>query len=248
MSEHLKVFIIGPARSGTSITYMAMREIFGLPGTGESHVVPLFDQLLRTFEGHVAKFAGTQMLASRLRFEPFQDTVLDMLRGFYAEAYPAGSFVDKTPGPPAGVRLIRQLFPEARILLTRRTGIEVVSSHRAKFAAQFELACRLWARAAADTLALREQPEDIVSAVLEQDQFDLTNHAERSAEQIATHLGQPDKAGALARFFLERRVQQSSNHAWDKRLTLADTGWSDSEQAVFTRECGPMMRAMGYPL
>ena len=34
----LKVFIVGPARSGTSITYMLMRRVFFLPGRGESHV------------------------------------------------------------------------------------------------------------------------------------------------------------------------------------------------------------------
>jgi Sulfotransferase family len=248
MSAHLKVFILGPARSGTSIAYLAMREVFGLTGAGESHVVPLFDQMLSMYETHVARFANKPALASRLQLESFQGLLHDYVRQFFADAYPGGNFVDKTPGPPAGVPFILTLFPDARILLTRRTGIEVVNSHRAKFSAQFELACRLWTRAMADMLALREQPPEIRQALLEQDQFDLTNDAERSAALIAEHLGQPEKASELARFFVERRVQQSSSHDWVKRLTLAETGWSETDCATFVRECGPMMETLGYPM
>ena len=32
MADGLKVFIVGSARSGTSITYFAMREVFGIVG------------------------------------------------------------------------------------------------------------------------------------------------------------------------------------------------------------------------
>jgi Sulfotransferase family len=244
MSEQLKVFILGPPGVGTSLTYLAMREVFGLPGAGEGHVVTIFDQMLRLHEAHVAKFADLPVLASRLQLEPFQHLLHDYARHFYADAYPDGSFVDKSPGAPAAAQLILTLFPDARILLTRRTGIEFVSSHRARF----EQACRLWTRAMADTVALRELPPELRQAVLELDQIDLTDDPEHAATRIAGHLGRPEQAAELARFFVDRPASQKSGHDSVKRLTLADSGWSDADRATFVRECGPMMDALGYPM
>src|SRR5437764_11834495 len=68
MSPNLQVFILGPARSGTSITYYAMREIFGLPGDGESHVIPMFSRILHIFYTHQQSFRDAEMevLAQRL--------------------------------------------------------------------------------------------------------------------------------------------------------------------------------------
>lgn len=248
MSDQLKVFILGPARSGTSITFLAMKKIFGLPGFGESHTMPLFDQLWQTYSKYVEKFAGRHEMAGRLRMEPFEQVLSDYIRGLYADAFPAGRFVDKTPGPVVGVKLIRQVFPDARLLVTRRTGVEVVNSHRVKFGMKFESNCKLWSRSMSDILELRREPADILEAVLEVDQYDLTNTAAQTAERIAAHLGLPGKADELATFFLEQRVQKTSQHDWEKRLTLADTDWSAQEKATFVAVCGPMMEAMGYPM
>jgi Sulfotransferase family len=243
-----KVFIMGPARSGTSIMYYAMREVFGLPGTGESHVIPVFDQMSRMFMSHVAKYKGMKVLASKLETEPFRRHLTDYMRTFYESAYPGGSWVDKTPGRLGGVALIAKSFPDARVIITRRTGIEMVVSHQTKFASEFEVACHLWARSMNDILTLRKRPATLTRIVLEQDQFDLTNNAAESAERIAVHLGQPAKAGELETFFRERRVQKSSEHSWERRLTLAETPWSDTEKDLFVRECGPMMEALSYPM
>ncbi|HVH79872.1 MAG TPA: hypothetical protein VM782_10805, partial [Stellaceae bacterium] len=43
---NLKVFIVGPPRSGTSILYLAMQQVFDLPGYGESHVVPAIQRAI----------------------------------------------------------------------------------------------------------------------------------------------------------------------------------------------------------
>lgn len=248
MAEHLKLFILGPARSGTSIMYFAAREVLGLKGKGESHVVPVFDQMVRLYQSHVAKYKDTPALAGALEIEPFRRSIAEFLRKFYGSAYPDGSWVDKTPGRVLGVPLIFKAFPDARVVIARRTGIETVMSHMAKFDRDFDRVCRLWARAMKDIVALRNRPRSLVGRVLEQDQFDLSNDTEASAVRIAGHVGQPGMAGALAAFFRDRRVQKSSRHAWDRRLTLAETPWPDEQKAIFVRECGPMMETFGYPM
>lgn len=248
LPEQLKVFILGPARSGTSITFMAMKKVFGLPGFGESHVMPLFNQIEGVYKTYADKFAGRKEMAGRLQPDSFARVLDEHVRAFYAEHFPAGSFVDKTPGPVVGVKLIQRVFPQARILVTKRTGVEVVNSHRVKFAMKFEANCKLWARSMSDILELRRESPELLASVLEVDQYDLTNTGRDTAERIAVHLGQSAKTDALARFFQEQRVQKTSTHDWEKRLTLADTDWDDQEKATFRTVCGPLMEAMGYPV
>lgn len=241
------VFVLGSPRSGTSITYYAMREVFGLPGKGEGHVLPVYQRMLHEHRRYVAEFAtrgGT--LAQALDHASLRVTLIEHLRAFFAAQYPDGTFVDKTPGAEAilGAPLIRAAFPTARILLTRRTGIEVVQSYRRKFDAAFADACKAWA---ACMTALQRTREAKVEA-LELDQFDYTNAPDAVAAEIATHLGRPEAAGPLAMFLAARRTDQLSGHDWRRRLTLAETDWSAEDRAVFEQHCGPAMQAFGYPM
>jgi hypothetical protein len=66
MTDQLQVFVIGSPRSGTSITYYAMREVFDLPGRGESHVIPVFQRVIHTFFRYAQDFAGSGVLAGEL--------------------------------------------------------------------------------------------------------------------------------------------------------------------------------------
>jgi hypothetical protein len=248
MAEQLKLFILGPARSGTSIMYFAAREVFGLTGKGESHVIPIFDRVIRVFQNSAAKFKDMTVMASKLEPEPFRSLMVEHLRKFYRHVYDADTWVDKTPGRVVGVPLILKAFPDARVIITRRTGVETVMSHLIKFNSGFEQACRLWTQSMQDIVALRKKPAAITSHILEQDQFDLTNAADESAARIAAHLGRPEKAGDLAAYFRERRVQKSSAHEWDRRITMAETTWTDKQKASFARECGKMMETLGYPM
>src|SRR5689334_17947833 len=148
MSPNLQVFILGCARSGTSITYYAMRDIFGLPGAGESHVMPIFQRVLRDFGAYQRDFAAKdpRLLAASLAPREFRRHIIEYIRQFYVEKYPQGSWVDKTPGAEAlvGAPLIRETFPSAKVICTKRNGIEVVQSFRVKFSAEFSAACQAW--------------------------------------------------------------------------------------------------------
>jgi hypothetical protein len=215
----LKVFIMGPPRSGTSVTYYAMREVFGLPGYGESHVFPIFLTLLHRFWQYGESFRKQSgNFAARLNTATLRATFSDYLRNFYGQHYPAGSWVDKTPGADAilSTSLILETFPDARIILTRRGGIEAVQSFRAKFSGPFANACHSWRHCMEALVRVTaEQP-----SVLVIDQFDLAK---------------------------TRQPERTSRHAWDTRLTLAATDWTDDEKRTFTELCGDMMQKLEYP-
>ena len=246
MTDQLQVFVIGSPRSGTSITYYAMREVFDLPGRGESHVIPVFQRVIHTFFRFAQDFAGSGVLAGELRTPSFKAAIIDYARAFYQNAHPDGSFVDKTPGAEAilGAILIREIFPRSRIILTRRTGIEVVQSVQKKFDAKFEDACQLWNACMKATSTVRAS----VPNLLEIDQFDMTNSAHEVATRISEYLEQPKKVQDLAKFFLERRTDQRSRHSWNARLTLADSGWPETEKQLFVTTCGEQMAQFGYPV
>jgi hypothetical protein len=243
----LQVFIMGPPRSGTSVTYYAMREVFKLPGYGESHVFPIFVQMLHRFWQYGESFRKlTGNLAAQLDTNSLRAAFVDHLRKFYATHYPAGSWVDKTPGADAilSTSMVLEAFPDARIILTTRGGIEAVQSFRLKFASRFEDACHSWLHCMEALVRVTaEQP-----TVLQIDQFEMANEPERTAARIAGHLGRDAQAGKLADFLKTRQPERSSKHAWDTRLTLAATDWNDDEKRVFSEICGTMMRKLGYPM
>lgn len=247
MADGLKVFILGSARSGTSIAYLAMREVFGLAGRGESHVFPIFQRIVHMFYGYSQEFGNFRgVLAQDLNVRVFKEYLFPYIRDLYSNAYGGDSFVDKTPGAEAirGCGLILGAFPDARVILTRRNGIEVVISYQSKFGAAFEGACQAWHQCATASDRIRDTHPDI----LEIDQYDFTNAPKETARRIADYLDRPEKAEQLAEFLLTRRVETLSHHDWKRRLTLADVDWSDDAKGTFRRVCGEQMNKLGYVL
>ncbi len=227
---------------------MAMRHVLRLQGHGESHVMPLFLRLKTQFALYTKNMSQiTGNLAGSLEAGEFDQAIYAYLRAFYARIYgPDGSFVDKTPGAEAirACDIIFDLFPDARVLLLRRTGIEVIPSYRLKFGASFEDACRSWVQVA-DAMA---HPRMWRPEVLAVDQFDLTNNAADAASRIAAHLQRPDRSADLAAYFVKHRFEQQSTHDWSRRQLLDDTDWSEADKAMFRRICGKSMAALGYEM
>lgn len=247
MAEGLKVFVLGPARSGTSITYFALQRVFGLPGDGESHVVPAFQRVVFTFARYCEQFGKSDgVLARRLDPRQFRAYVIGYLRDFYDQIYADGNFVDKTPGAEAiaGVPLIQEVFPEARIIVTKRTGIEVVQSHVRKFGVGLVDACHAWSASMEALRRVRLSSKNI----LEIEQHELATTPIAISIQIAAYLQYPDKAGELAAFFGANLTDRFSDHDWSERLLISDTSWTDEERQTFTEICGGQMKEFGYPM
>lgn len=247
VTSGLKVFVLGPARSGTSILYYALQKVFSLPGEGESHIMPGFQRVVFTFARYCEQFNGAEgVLARQLDATAFRTHVIEYLQQFYAGTFPDGNFVDKTPGAEAiaGLPLIREAFPDAKVIVTRRSGIEVVQSHIRKFGTKFSEACEAWSAAMEAIRQVKASRSDF----LEIEQHELVNSRDLICAKLATHLDAPEKLGELDAFLAENKVDRVSDHDWRIRLRLAEVAWDAAEKETFMRICGAQMEKFGYAL
>src|SRR5262249_27448072 len=162
----------------------------------------------------------------------------------YGDNFPQGNWIDKTPSAEAvfGLPLIETIFPDARLIATKRNGIEVVTSHVKKFNSSFDEACLSWVNTMKGLLHARQGCRHL----LEVDQYEFLNARKEVSQRIAVHLDSPDRGEQLAMYFAEHRVEQSSVLDTKSRASLADTNWSDDEKEWFKKQCGEMMKTFGY--
>jgi hypothetical protein len=244
----LKVFVVGAPRSGTSILLYALKEVFDLPGFGESHVIPVFQRMVHPMRVYLESFTtlNDPVMVKTLSRARLEQCLFEFVRAFYRETFPGDRWVDKTPTGEAvfGLPLIESIFPDVRLIVTKRNGIEVVGSHVKKFNSSFEEACLSWVNAMKGLLHAR----GICRNLLEVDQYEFLNVPEQVSERIARHLSALDRAGKLASYLLNHRVESSSTHDSGTRLRLADTNWSGADRELFKLRCAEMMTTFGYEL
>src|SRR5215472_12153449 len=96
-SPGTKVFIAGAPRSGTSILVFALKEVFGLPGFGESHVMPAFQRMVHQLRAYTNGFAGIAdpVMLKKLNRSELESYLFEYIRQFYSANFPDGSWVDK---------------------------------------------------------------------------------------------------------------------------------------------------------
>jgi Sulfotransferase family len=248
----IKAFIAGAPRTGTSILVFGLKAVFDLPGHGESHVLPAFNQMIHALFRYwepfkkVKQSVVNETMLAKMKLEDVERHVHGYIRKFYMDSFPDGSWVDKTPSPPGvyALPLAEQVFPDARLIVTQRNGIEVVSSHIKKFNATFEEACEVWISAMLGLTRIRPLCKNLLVV----DQYDFSNVPNHVAAAISNHLGRPEKAEALAQYLLSERVELSSAHDWSKRLRLEDMSWSNEQKQFFRDKCGEMMNSYGYAM
>ncbi len=246
--DKLKIFVLGAARSGTSAMFSALTDVLELPGFGESHVIPAFQRMIYQLRVYVELFKQNpeDIMIKRMGSSGIEALLHQYARDFYWTSYDGAGFVDKTPTGEAifGGPLLEEIFPDAHLVVMRRTGIEVVTSFRIKFSSAFEEACQAWADAMSGILRARP----ICRRMMEIDQYEMANAPLITGRKLAQFLGRMDKADALGRYFASTRVEKSSTHDWSQRQTLDDVNWSLQDKETFLRICCPMMDAFGYPM
>lgn len=223
------VFILGPPRSGTSAILMGLHRALGFSAYGEGHALPIFQRLLFGLYEYVRDMAGRDdVMASHIDVDAFKAVTIEHVRAFYHEHFNRAAFVDKTPGLEAlvGVPFLREAFPAARLIVTQRRAREFVESHRRKFGASFETACVLWARCAEQIETLRSSESDILFV----DHHELESQPDAAARAIAAHVGKPEGAEALTRFFQENRVAATEG-------AKAAEEWTEQELRLFEKHC-----------
>ena len=237
-----KVFIIGAPRTGTSMLQAAMCEVFGLPGRGESHFIPGIARALEAFAEFQATIAPLTTIAE---FDPqiLESGILRTVREYYAHEFPEGRWVDKTPSPAAvrTVPLIYKLFPDARVICTRRTGLEVVQSAMIKFGMDIGGACATWLGPMHALMELRAKQVPL----LEVEHRELLECSPSVTARLAAHIGQLEKAQSFTEFVRDRVIEATSARP-TRYERLDEMPWTDEQKQYFQTHCSVEMRTFGY--
>lgn len=245
--------IVGAPRSGTTALGGSLRASTEYSGHEESHVAPLFQQLISYCEQYftdspASKNAGT--LAYDVTPTHIESELLNVLRKIHKVFYGDRFVIDKTPGIPMieALPVLLRAYPHAKVIFCKRRGIENVRSRLKKFGdTKFENHCQQWTR----TLIQWRNAQKIITTMLghskwklEVEQFELANKPAPVVEKIAAHLGLTHKQRDDMSDFLRRESPQQS---YEKNaISLEKTGWTEEDVTIFKRHCDKEMTRQGY--
>jgi hypothetical protein len=245
------IFILGSERSGTSVIRDALIDVFGIPGFGEGHLIPIIESIGQTIKDYYHRFENYA--------DPLSDTMITRvdsclvstclsrsLKNLLSEIHSSHKYwLDKTPGTGM-IKLIpklKDLWPEARFIYIQRRGIECITSRLRKFPeVSFEEHCRQWV----ECIDLWLSKKNLVKYI-EVDHFDLIVDREKIAGKITSHLDLPaEVAENLAAYYSSHFPQQTSSILEAK--SLESVGWNTYQKELFIRICGRTMEKACYSL
>jgi hypothetical protein len=256
------IFVVGAARSGTTIVGNGLRFGAGIPGNREGFVYTTAYLMLATLHERWQQIGpGIQHMADEDRGDPrrerassrfdFDALRRDVLRHFHAIAPPQGErvWVDKTPDIYMihATPILAAAYPRGRWIWVQRNGIEVLDSRRRTHPEMtFEEGCHDWAMVIRDWQRARTL---VSERCLEIDQRDVATSGPETAGRIAAFLGLDERAAeGLAEVFGRDRPGRTTTRDYRNALRLEDTDWTEAERQLFRAICAEAMATAGYPL
>lgn len=206
------VFIVGMFRSGSTLLEQILSAHEAVQSGGELPLVPRIAQLLRPYPAVVAG-------ASRTQLDQLANVYLAEVRKIFPDA---GVVTDKRPDNFEHVGLIKRMFPNARIIYTRRNPLDIcVSTHFLHIDAAVS-----WASSPGDTAHqiiqcsrlmahwLQLYPDDILTVDYER----LLDEPEAQTRAILSFLDLPWSEACMA--FHAARTQVRTASVWQVREPL----------------------------
>jgi hypothetical protein len=245
------VFIVGSSRSGTSILVTALRAA-GYGGYYEGHVLSLIRVIERDVDRHFDSFytESSKVLISQVDRADLKARLAGMIGAEAVRHQPDGPWVDKTGGLEMieSIPTLARIFPTARFVFAQRRAIENLVSRMVKFPGHgFDHHCASWAKIMAGWRLLRQSHPDLACIVI--DQRDISADPATVAGRLGDFLAL-ETAGraALLGAFSSKRPQQTEPGSADRVLSLAETGWTYAQTAMFHQHCDTEMQAAGYTM
>jgi hypothetical protein len=241
------VFILGPARSGTSAVTLALLDSGSYFGAGEGHLMSLAHELVSVIDQHYRRVGNqSDTTLARVSSDAFQKLIRRAFVQLASDLFPTPHWLDKTPTVEA-VRasvLLRELWPNARFIFMKRRVIENVLSRRRKFPdGTTESHYCDWAAVMTAWLAVRGE---LGSAALEIDHRQLVLDPQHVAASIGAFLELPEAAAArFSRYLSTCRPQQTDEH-FGSTYSLEHLDLNEDEARRLIAVCDPVMSAFGY--
>jgi hypothetical protein len=245
--KQFPVFILGPARSGTSAITLALLESASYVGSGEGHLLPLAHALVSAIDQYYRQRGNDlHTMLGRVSIDAFQKLIRRSFVNLVTDLYPSVRWLDKTPTVEmvrASV-LMHELWPNARFIFMKRRVIENVLSRRRKFPQDTtERHYSDWAAVMTAWLAVREKLGD---AALEIEHRQLVLDADAVASLIANFLQLPDAAAARFRRYLNKSRPEQTDDNFGATYSFDHLELNENEARQMTALCDPLMHAFGY--
>ena len=255
------IFVVGAARSGTTIVGDALRFGAGIPGAREGFVystayllLTQVDELWQRIGPRLERLVeddgddpDNQRAIARFDFRAYQ---AHCLRHFH-ELSSQGEevWIDKTPDVYMvhASPILAAMYPRARWVWVQRNGIEVLDSRRRTHPEMtFAEACRDWASVVGDWHRVRA---GLTGRWLGVEQREVGVAGAAVARRLADFLGLSDEQRAgIERTFGTHEPGRTTKRSFDEVLTLASAPWPDEQKAVFREVCADAMALAGYSM
>ena len=247
------LFVLGAARSGTSIIAQSLLNLGLYGGSEEGHIfgmLPMLQEAVHSYYESNAEEAlpsrATALSHVDRRF--FLSSLGSIFEEVYERLYSTPNWLDKTPGPRTieAAPLVVELWPNASFLFLKRRGIENIVSRLRKFpSVDFSDHCDDWNRTMQAWNATKSKLGD---RFLEIEHLDLEQKPYDTAKKIGAFLGftseQTKALGATLKSDRPERTAPVFGTIYDFQAL----DWSEARKCEFLDKCGKTMLDLGYSL
>lgn len=240
-----QIFILGAARSGTSVIRNMLADNFAIPSHGEGHILQLASRHLALSHSYLSSMRSMseELSVKLISDEDILILEAEFVHRLYGLVFPSLNFLDKTPSSEAAHtwRLIKYAFPESKLIFCVRNPVDVINSALLKFKDRnidFEESCVDYdgcLKGLVDLMGSRFQGD---CYVLDHRRTYLDRHA--LASELLDFLGYEREHVAKLMQYLE--VNWSDNLTMNPDApgpkSIDDMRWSEDMKLMFSQHCG----------
>jgi len=245
------IFIIGAARSGTSVITAALKNGAGIEGFNEGHFLPLlyvmFNHIDRFFESKHRLIDDKRHMVANINKTEFEEMIINDIRKATESLHKEKIWVDKTPDP----RMIKcvphliRAWPNAKFIFAKRRGIENLASRVKKFPhVSFDRHCLIWKDCMESWLNVKDLVKD---CAIEIEQREISLNPQEVSAKLGEFLSlEQNKINRIEKIFSSDRPQNTGGKELELSISLSETGWTTSEIESFKNHCSDINRKYGY--
>ena len=245
------IFVIGSARSGTSIIAAAIKLATDISGCNEGHFLPLISFLMQEIKSYYSKkeflMDKKGFMISHTNSNDIEEGILEIFRNICNSFYKQEIWIDKTPdmGMIKATPYLFRIWPKSRFIFAKRRGIECINSRLKKFPqVPFKTHCHIWKTCMESWLSVRE---DLNNNYIEIEQREISLNSEFIAQKIAKFLNlNHEHTKNLNYTFSNKRPEFLGGQENIQATNIEEIGWSKQYITIFRDICGSINEKMGY--